>query len=506
MPLPAFNAKIVAAQTSAEDGRVSYFRFREGQLSKLYDAIYVVKDALLEALQRDQGRTAAEAQLELALTLRFVKARFLDCDFAKMTKQTKDLRKQGVIHHGKGLVAIVADETAPLYSFVAPLAAAIAAGNAAVVLASHVLAADRCKSLTQILLERLPSLDRLAYVFLSPPESTRATLHELLPLGPNVLVTRYADEEIRSLAAKHNVELVATPASPESATASVIVDRNQTDLRRIAKLVVRGKYLGVGKLAGSIDHVLVQKDRASELLELIVEETKAAFGSDVSLSADFGRLSDSQEVERLKTLVRNEVKSGEGKVVLGGSSTAANSFEPTIVEGASTSLLRTAKKGPVLPVVTFLSLEGALATLNSANAKVAYLFAAPDNFDYLASEGVATVVYENDVPAEALIAPFPDQLSPRHYTSNIFVQPSKPSPLETFFAPFTSSKLGALASVAPRDNKLVVRRAPHSNILLRTFFPQGLFLVVGTIGLCLLGSSAFAAFKTFVFVKRRLAA
>ncbi|KAM0793661.1 hypothetical protein ACM66B_001092 [Microbotryomycetes sp. NB124-2] len=500
MPLPAFNARVVAAQTSAEDGRVSYFRFREGQLSKLYDAVSAGKDAILEALQRDQGRTSAEAQLELALTLQHVKARFAECDFERMTKQAKDLHKRGVVNKGKGLVAIVADDSAALFSFVAPLASAIAAGNAAVVIPS-----DNSKSLTQILLDRLPVLDRLAYVFLSPPESAQATLHELLPLGPNLLVTRFADEQTRVLAAKHNVDIVATPFNPELPTSSVIVDRNQTDLRRIAKLVVRGKFFGVGRLAGSVDHVLVQQDRASELLDLIVEETKTAFGSDVSLSADLGRLADAQEVERLKTLVRNEVKNGDGKVVLGGSSPAANLFEPTIIEGASSSLLKTVNKGPVLPIVSFLSLEGALSLLNTANSKIAYLFAAADNFDYLATEGVASVVYENDIPAQALIAPFPGQLSTEKYLSPISVQPLTPSPLSTFFAPFTSSKLASVTTqFAPKEQKLIVKRKPHSNILLRTFFPQGLFLVVGTIGLCLLGSSAFAAFKTFVFIKKRL--
>ncbi|KAK4046390.1 hypothetical protein OIV83_006113 [Microbotryomycetes sp. JL201] len=503
MPVPAFNSRVVAAQSSAEDGRVNYWRFREGQLSKLYDAISASKDAILEALQRDQGRTSPEAQLEFALTLQHVKARFTECDFGMMTQQAKSLRQRGIVNKGKGLVAVVADDSAALFSCVAPLASAIAAGNAAVVIAS--LPADSSKSLSQILADRLPVLDRLAYVFLSPPESAQATLHELLSLGPNVLVTRFADEQTRMLAAKHNVEIVATPTSADVPTASVVVDRNQTDLRRIAKLVVRGKFFGVGKLAGSVDHVLVQQDRAAELLDLIVEETKAAFGSDVSLSADFGRLADAQEVERLKTLVRSEVKNGEGKVVFGGSSTAANLFEPTIVEGPSMSLLKTVNKGPILPVVSFLSLEGALSLLNTANAKVAYVFAAADNFDYLASEGVASVVYESDVPIHALFAPFPGQLDTDKFTSPISVQPVQTSALSTFFAPFTSSKLAATVSqIAPRDQKLVVRRKPHSNILLRTFFPQGLFLMVGTIGLCLLGSSAFGAYKTIMFVKHRL--
>lgn len=205
-------------------------------------------------------------------------------------------------------------------------------------------------------------LDRLAYLVASPTHS----IEDLLRQGPNVLVGRHFDEQTKATAAKHDVEIVSPAVRPGSPSASVIVDRNQKDLRRIAKLVVRGKFLGLGRFAGNVDHVLVQEDRAAELLELIVEETKGAFGTDVSLSGDYGKLCNGDEVERVTKLVRNEVKNGESKVVHGGAAFGTNSYEPTIVEGASSSLLKTANKGPVLPVISFLSLEGALAQQNTS--------------------------------------------------------------------------------------------------------------------------------------------
>lgn len=116
-----------------------------------------------------------------------------------------------------------------------------------------------------------------------------------------------------------------------------MVDRTHggVELRQVARLIVRGKFLGLGMLDGSVESVLVQEERSAELLDLILEETSTAFGSDPSLSSDYGRFVDSRDVHRVSGLVKKTVESAEGKIVRGGAASSPSFVAPTIVENAN---------------------------------------------------------------------------------------------------------------------------------------------------------------------------
>lgn len=207
-------------------------------------------------------------------------------------------------------------------------------------------------------------------------------------------------------------------------------------------------------------------------------------------------------------------------------------------------------QGPILPVETFGSHEDLLyklgklcvsaclcrdpqnaehlSVLFNSDTSVLYLFSPePKVVEYLAAESTATTVYANDIPLEALCAyhalffsclhcaddcrSFLDDpgnilTSPSHFLSTsrlVRSTASSPASSSALFAPFTPSRLSALASLFPREQKLVFKRTKHANIIRRVFFLQGVFITLGAIVTVLLGSTGWVGWSAIKWFKSR---
>lgn len=186
-------------------------------------------------------------------------------------------------------------------------------------------------SLNSILVRILAALDHQAFVFLAPTADLEQQLCPILDFSPALIIAPALSSNLRTKIAIHNTLVLLPIECTPSGT--VIVDHAQSarDLRRIAQLVVRGKFLGLGRLDGSVDRVLVEADRAGELVELVLEAVKAAYGVDASLSADYGRLLGGCGVRELGEIVRKAVDAGDGVVLVGGNEGKAGFFPPTVI-------------------------------------------------------------------------------------------------------------------------------------------------------------------------------
>lgn len=69
------------------------------------------------------------------------------------------------------------------------------------------------------------------------------------------------------------------------------------------------------------------------------------------------------------------------------------------------------------------------------------------------------------------------------------------APTSLLFPPFTASSHLRITSLFPREKKLIVKRKPHSTPFLRSFFPQGLLLIVGSLAAVVLGSASVGGYK-----------
>ncbi|GAA5854254.1 hypothetical protein JCM9279_005098 [Rhodotorula babjevae] len=495
-------AQYKAVHAAALDGSVAFPRFALDQLVKLYNVISEQRNRLQDALVRDTGVTPVEAQCELALTLALVKRTVDEADYdqQKVKKETA-LKRDGQIEKGKGVVVVMGSAAAPIYSLVAPLATAIAAGNAVVCFLPP--STPTTSSLLQDLLSK--ALNRFAYLFTTAEPGSLASIDETVRPRARTFTV--------STAAGHGTPSHDTlVASAGVAGASAVVDRLSpssppSQVADVARLLIRGKYHALGRLPGSVARVLVHEESAGPLLDALLRELENAFGRDAVLSSDYGRL---RGVKYDAPSLSKEKEAG-GRVLCGGARASGEDegfHRPTVVSGPSARLLMMAAQGAILPVQTFGSHEDLLYKLGELDSTALYVFSAERAVvEYLATESTASIMYENDVPLSALYDPGNILATSSHYltTSRLFSSTSLSSrpPAATLFAPFTPSRLSTLKSLFPREDKLVAKRAQHAHTIRRVFFLQGVFITLGTIVTVLLGGTGWLGWMVTKWVRSR---
>lgn len=121
---------------AAIDGRTQNVYYRQSQLERLRNVLVQNEEALQQAIVDDSGNSVTEAKIEYGLALLALKDQYASLNPAAA------LEEEYAITHGKdapqrtegaGIVYIVPTAHTLLYSIIAPLCAAIAAGNCVIV-------------------------------------------------------------------------------------------------------------------------------------------------------------------------------------------------------------------------------------------------------------------------------------------------------------------------------------------------------------------------------------
>jgi aldehyde dehydrogenase (NAD+) len=248
---------------------------------------------------------------------------------------------------------------------IAPLAAAIAAGNCAVVKPSEVT--PHVSAALARLVPKYLDREAVALVEGGVPE-TQALLAErwdhIFYTG-NCRVGRIVMEA----AAKH-----LTPVTLELGGKSpCIVDRD-CDLDVAARRITWGKFLNAGQTCVAPDYVLVQEGRCDELVERMAHYVREFYGDDPKRSPDLARIVNDAHLDRLSKLLES------GKPVVGGQVDRAERYvAPTILRDVppDAPAMQDEIFGPILPVLPFGDLDEAIAFVNARSKPLAlYVFTA----------------------------------------------------------------------------------------------------------------------------------
>lgn len=127
------NKPFAQLQAAAIDGRTRTVFYRQTQLEKLHKALVSAQAEIVDAIGADAGLSQAEARLEYSLALTELRNRFAEIDPKKDLESEYAVARgedAGALRIGYGTVYIKASaDHTPFYSAIAPLSAAIAAGN-----------------------------------------------------------------------------------------------------------------------------------------------------------------------------------------------------------------------------------------------------------------------------------------------------------------------------------------------------------------------------------------
>ena len=162
--------------------------------------------------------------------------------------------------------------------------------------------------------------------------------------------------------------LQLTPVTLELGGKSPCIVDKSADLRLAARRIVFGKYLNCGQTCVAPDYLLVHSDVKEKFLTCLVQEIRCQYGK-----AQTGRIISRRHFDRLMGLM--DLK----KVLIGGVGDAETlKIRPTVMDNVTweDAVMQEEIFGPILPVLTFESIEEVIDIVNGREKPLAlYIFA-----------------------------------------------------------------------------------------------------------------------------------
>ena len=354
------------------EGKTLSLRFRLEQLEKLKRAISAREKDLKTALKKDLGKSAEESYIsEIGFVLSGIT--YAQKNLKKWMKPVRPRAamtvfpsKNRILKQPYGSALIIGPFNYPFQLTVEPLAAAIAAGNCAVVSPSE-LTPHTAEAVRALLGETFPS--EYVYCTEGGVENNTALLRGRFD---TIFFTGSARVgKIVMRAAAENLVPVTLELGGKS---PVIVDET-AKLRTACERIIWGKFLNAGQTCVAPDYVFVQEGIFERFTEGLKEAIRLFYGDDIQNSPDYGRIVNARHTERLASILRED----SAAVVFGGETDPAERFiAPTILcpqDIAGAACMREEIFGPILPVFPYKRREDALDYINAHEKPLAlYIF------------------------------------------------------------------------------------------------------------------------------------
>ena len=263
-----------------------------------------------------------------------------------------------------GVALIIGPWNYPLYLSLAPLVAAVAAGNCAVIKPSEL--APATSALLAELLPRYVDPEAVRVV-----EGDAATTQDLLAQGFDHALFTGGTEVGRKIMAAAAPTL--TPVTLELGGKSPVIVAADADVDVAARRIAWVKLLNSGQTCIAPDYVLADQAIADELADKIVANIREFRSAEPVRSL---RIVNQRQFDRLVSLI----SATDGKVVAGGGSDRSTlRIDPTVIVNPSPDdpVMSEEIFGPILPIVAVESLDFAVEFVNARPKPLAlYVFTA----------------------------------------------------------------------------------------------------------------------------------
>ena len=338
-------------------GRTRDVAWRLAQLEGLERMVAEREDDFAAALAADLGRPRVDAWLadlapstaESAFARRHLK-RWMRARRAGLPLSVQPGSAR-YVYEPLGTVLVIGPWNYPVYLTLAPLVAALAAGNCAVVKPSE--HAPAVAALLADLLPRYVDRDAVAVVTGGPEET-----QELLAQGlDHAFFTGSPEVGALVMAA---AAPTLTPVTLELGGKSPVIVAADADVAVAAKRIAWTKLMNSGQTCVAPDYVLVEEPVRDTLVAGIAEATRELRGG----AEDGLRIVNARQVTRIAGLLEDH----GGRVAYGGAvDVEALTGQPTIVVDPrpDSPLMTEEIFGPILPVLTVEDVDTAIRFVNA---------------------------------------------------------------------------------------------------------------------------------------------
>ena len=335
------------------------FAFRKKQLMLLQRAIQHYQQDILDALMKDLHKGEFEAYTtEVGFNLRSIR------DTLKHLKKWMTPRKvkgevflpftsSHVMPEPKGVVLLIGPFNYPFQLVMEPLIGAIAAGNTAIIKPSE-FTPHVADIIAKIINTTFPS--NYLYVVNGDANVTKELLVERFDHIFFTGSTRVG-QIVYEAASRH-----LTPVTLELGGKSPTIIDETANLKIAAERIAFAKFTNAGQTCIAPDYVYVHasiKDTFLKHLDAVIQKRYAD-------PSTFGHIVSTKHYSRLKGLL------GQAE-----DNTSSLYFPPTVVDHVSWNdrLMQEEIFGPILPILTFESIEDVIETLKTKEKPLAlYLF------------------------------------------------------------------------------------------------------------------------------------
>lgn len=331
---------------------------RINALKKLYSAIKEHEEEIYDALYKDLGKSRFEGYMcEVGLTL---------SEISYMLKHIRSFSREKNVHtplaqfcsrsfkkpSPRGVVLIMSPWNYPFLLTMEPLVDAIAAGNTAILKPSAY--SPNVSAVISDIIGGLFDNEHVAVVTGGREENT-CLLNEHFDY---IFFTgsQAVGKEVMRKAAEF-----LTPVTLELGGKSPCIVTENADLKLAARRIVFGKFLNCGQTCVAPDYIYVQKSVKDRLVEELIKETRRQFTDRPLENRDYGKIVNEKHFNRIKGLI------DKSKVVLGGECDDKSlRIEPTIMDNVTfdDAVMQEEIFGPVMPVLTFDTIENAVSVVN----------------------------------------------------------------------------------------------------------------------------------------------
>lgn len=338
---------------------------RREYLLSLRDTVCDLQEEIVFAITSETGKVRAEAisgEIMVTADLIGFYARNLQRVLGDKPASSGLLqhKRSYTVHEPYGVVAIISPWNFPFYLLVAPVVAAVAAGNTVVMKSSELTPLVGQKTL-----ELFQEAERRVFdsgsVHASTSRSQPLNLVSAVNGGPQT-GEALVDAEVDAIAFTGSVASgtkVANKASQslkpmllELGGKDPMIVCSDAEVGRASSAAVWGAFCNTGQACISIERVYVH----SSIYERFLSEVEAKTNA-LRLDRDFGPMTDPRQLESVRQHIDDAIANG-ASVRAGGdvfSDDGSNYLRPTVLTGVDHDMkvMREETFGPVLPVMAF---------------------------------------------------------------------------------------------------------------------------------------------------------
>lgn len=357
--------------------RLETIRHRKTRLAELRLWIKVNRESIRQAMNADFRKPAAEVDTtEILPVLDEIKQALENLDrWTAPKKVDAPLTMLGtrsvIMYEPKGVCLIISPWNYPFNLSAGPMVSALAAGNSVIIKPSEMT--PNTAALIKKMCQEVFKNNEVTVI-----EGAQQTSQELLKLpfdhifftgSPSVgkLVMKAAADNLAS------VTLELGGKSPTLVTSSA-------NVKAAAQRIAVTKFINNGQTCIAPDYILAHQSIAADLIEHLKEQIPSLFGGlekNIANSIDYARIVNEKHFARLSGLLR-EAESKGAKVETGGElDFSQRLMHPVVLSNVSkqSRIMEEEIFGPILPIITYNSLDEAIQYVNSKSKPLAlYIF------------------------------------------------------------------------------------------------------------------------------------